>query len=104
MIDLEWKVTFVGSAESSQYDQVLVSVLVGPNSRGKNRFLLETDPPDPHKIPAQDVLGVTALLLTCSFRDREFIRVGYYINVEVKNMRKVVEIDNLVFGSMIYLN
>lgn len=89
---MEWKLTYVGSAETDKHDQVLVSVLVGPNLRGKNRFLLETDPPDPKKIPQKDILGVTALLLTCSFRDREFIRVGYYVNVEVSklNLRKSI--------------
>merc|ERR1712078_514698 len=46
----------MGSAESERYDQVLDSVLVGP--------------------------GVTAILLTCSYRGKEFIRVGYYLNNE----------------------
>jgi len=26
------------------------------------------------------LLGITAVLITCSFRGKEFIRVGYYIN------------------------
>lgn len=30
----------------------------------------------------QDLLGVTVILLSCFYRDREFIRVGYYINSE----------------------
>ena len=30
-----------------------------------------------------DIVGVTAVLLTCSYRDsQEFLRVGYYVNVE----------------------
>ena len=29
-----------------------------------------------------DVLGVTVVLVTCSFREREFVRVGYYVNNE----------------------
>lgn len=33
-------------------------------------------------MPANDVLGVTVVLLTCSFMDKEFIRVGYYVNNE----------------------
>lgn len=34
------------------------------------------------RIPAEDLLGVTALLLTCSYKGAEFVRVGYYVNVE----------------------
>jgi histone chaperone ASF1 len=34
------------------------------------------------QIPKQDVLGVTVILLTCSYRSSEFIRVGYYVNNE----------------------
>lgn len=31
-------------------------------------------------IPIADAVGVTVVLLTCSYRSREFIRVGYYVN------------------------
>ena len=39
--DLEWKVTYVGSADTEEYDQVLDSVLVGPVSVGQYRFVLQ---------------------------------------------------------------
>ena len=32
------------------------------------------------KIPANDLIGVTVVLLTCSYFDKEFVRVGYYVN------------------------
>ncbi|KAH0629626.1 hypothetical protein JD844_011846 [Phrynosoma platyrhinos] len=51
--DLEWKIIYVGSAESEEYDQVLDSVLVGPVPAGRHMFLFE-----------------------------EFIRIGYYVNNE----------------------
>lgn len=38
--------------------------------------------PDPTCIPPADILGVTIVLLTCSYRSSEFIRVGYYVNNE----------------------
>lgn len=44
--------------------------------------LLQADPPDAGKLPPGDVVGVTALLLTCSYQAKEFLRVGYYVNVE----------------------
>jgi histone chaperone ASF1 len=41
---------------------------------------LQADPPKPEKIPEEDILGVTVLLLTCSYLGQEFIRVGYYVS------------------------
>jgi histone chaperone ASF1 len=33
------------------------------------------------KLPQNDVVGVTAILMTCSYNDtQEFFRVGYYVN------------------------
>lgn len=80
--DLEWKLTYVGSAEDDAHDQVLDTVLVGPVGVGSYKFVFQADPPDVAKIPQSDVLGVTVLLLTCSYNDTEFIRVGYYVNNE----------------------
>ncbi|KAF8778094.1 histone chaperone asf1-like [Argiope bruennichi] len=80
--DLEWKIIYVGSAESEDHDQVLDSVFVGPVPEGRHMFVFQADPPDPTKIPVQDAVGVTVVLLTCSYRSKEFIRVGYYVNNE----------------------
>lgn len=33
-------------------------------------------------MPAEDLLGVTVVLVTCSYKEREFVRVGYYVNNE----------------------
>ncbi|KHN93804.1 Histone deposition protein Asf1 [Metarhizium album ARSEF 1941] len=80
--DLEWKLTYVGSATSDQYDQELDSLLVGPVPVGVNKFLFEADAPKTTRIPDADVLGVTVVLLTCAYDGREFVRVGYYVNNE----------------------
>ncbi|KXJ89451.1 ASF1 like histone chaperone-domain-containing protein [Microdochium bolleyi] len=80
--DLEWKLTYVGSATSTQYDQELDSLLVGPVPVGVNKFVFEADPPKAASIPSSEVLGVTVILLTCAYDGREFIRVGYYVNNE----------------------
>ena len=47
-----------------------------------NKFVFEADPPNTTRIPGSDILGVTVILLTCSYDDREFVRVGYYVNNE----------------------
>ncbi|KAI0377245.1 histone deposition protein Asf1 [Hypomontagnella monticulosa] len=80
--DLEWKLTYVGSATSDQYDQELDSLLVGPIPVGVNKFVFEADAPKTTRIPDADILGVTVVLLTCSYDGREFVRVGYYVNNE----------------------
>jgi histone chaperone ASF1 len=80
--DLEWKLTYVGSATSNEYDQELDSVLVGPLPVGVNKFVFRADPPDLSRIPNSEIIGVTVILLSCSYEDREFVRVGYYVNNE----------------------
>lgn len=80
--DLEWKLTYVGSATSDQYDQELDTLLVGPIPVGVNKFIFEADAPDTKRIPDAEVLGVTVVLLTCAYDGREFVRVGYYVNNE----------------------
>ncbi|KAL1953138.1 hypothetical protein VTO42DRAFT_3552 [Malbranchea cinnamomea] len=80
--DLEWKLTYVGSATSAEYDQELDTLLVGPIPIGVNKFIFEADPPDLKRIPTSEILGVTVILLTCSYDGREFVRVGYYVNNE----------------------
>lgn len=80
--DLEWRIIYVGSAESEEYDQVLDTVFVGPVPEGRHMFVFQANAPDPTKIPVADAVGVTVVLLTCSYRGKEFVRVGYYVNNE----------------------
>jgi len=80
--DLEWKIIYVGSAESEAHDQTLDTVLVGPLKGGKHKFVFQADCPDVSRIPLADAVGVTVVLLTCGYNTQEFIRVGYYVNNE----------------------
>ncbi|KAL3153177.1 ASF1 anti-silencing function 1 [Trebouxia sp. C0009 RCD-2024] len=80
--DLEWKLIYVGSPESEKYDQVLDSVLVGPVAPGSYRFVFQADPPNPAQLPQDDIVGVTVMLLTCSYNQQEFMRVGYYVSTD----------------------
>lgn len=41
LTDLEWKIIYVGAAESEEYDQTLDSVLVGPVPVGKHMFVFQ---------------------------------------------------------------
>ena len=76
---------------SSEYDQELDSLLVGPIPVGVNKFVFEADPPDLNRIPNSDILGVTVILLTCSYDGREFVRVGYYVNNEYTDEALIAE-------------
>lgn len=78
--DIEWKIIYVGSSNDAKYDQVLDSALIGPLQYGAMRFIFEAPGADISKIPADEVIGITAVILTCSYNDQEFYRIGYYVN------------------------
>lgn len=109
---MEFKIVYVGSAEDDRYDQVLDSIMVGPVPVGINKFVFQvsdypwqlianwclftfhfarvsffsfsnqTDAPNPALIPETDLVGVTVVLIVCSYNEQEFVRVGYYVNNE----------------------
>ncbi|KAI0076892.1 anti-silence-domain-containing protein [Panus rudis PR-1116 ss-1] len=83
--DLEWRLIYVSSPGNEELDQELDDCLVGPVPMGINSFEFEGSAPNPSKIPPEDVLGVAALILTGSYKDQEFVRVGYYQNTEYDN-------------------
>ncbi|KAG7882352.1 hypothetical protein KL905_000153 [Ogataea polymorpha] len=100
--DLEWKLTYVGSSRSLEHDQELDSILVGPVPVGVNKFILTADAPSPELIPASELVSVTVILLSCSYREREFVRVGYYVNNEYdseelrENPPSKVQVEHIV--------
>ncbi|PSS37796.1 hypothetical protein EW026_g6450 [Hermanssonia centrifuga] len=83
--DLEWRLIYVSSPGNEELDQELDDCLVGPVPSGVNSFEFEGSAPLPSKIPPEDVLGVAALILTGSYKEQEFVRVGYYQNTEYDN-------------------
>eukprot|EP00037_Helgoeca_nana_P017000 m.160475 g.160475 ORF g.160475 m.160475 type:complete len:229 (-) comp23790_c0_seq1:1373-2059(-) len=78
--DIEWKIIYVGSAESEDHDQVLDSILVGPVPVGLNKFVFEASAPNCTTLPPSEIVGVTVVLITCSYKQQEFVRIGYYVN------------------------
>ncbi|KAJ3559696.1 hypothetical protein NM688_g183 [Phlebia brevispora] len=83
--DLEWRLIYVSSPGDEALDQELDDCLVGPVPMGVNSFEFEGSAPLASKIPPEDVLGVAALILTGSYKEQEFVRVGYYQNTEYDN-------------------
>lgn len=77
--DLNWKVIYVGSAESAEYDITLLDVDLDPHKvAGTYKLPLNVTAPSAGAIKD---LGLTVILITCSFKGQEFIRVGYWMNV-----------------------
>ena len=70
--DLEWEISYTGSAES-EFDQILDSVLVDPVPAGRHMFIFQADAPNPSLILETDALGVTMAFITCSYHRQEFI-------------------------------
>ena len=56
--------------------------MVGPVPQGVSKFVLTAEAPDQSLIPVSDLVGVTVVLITCSYREKEFVRIGYYVNNE----------------------
>ncbi|KZS89319.1 anti-silence-domain-containing protein [Sistotremastrum niveocremeum HHB9708] len=83
--DVEWKLIYVSSPGNEELDQELDDCCVGPVPTGVNAFTFEASPPSPAGIPKEDVLGVAALILTGSYNEQEFVRVGYYQHTEYDN-------------------
>merc|ERR1719219_821018 len=43
-------------------------------------FVFQADSPDHSAISSKDILGVTAVMITCSYHQQEFVRVGYFVH------------------------
>ena len=79
--EIEWKMIYIGSAEDKKYDQILETIEIdGPFHLGSMKFEFTGEAPNISKIPESEVLGVTAIILCCSYNNQEFFRCGYYLN------------------------
>merc|ERR1712228_795616 len=80
---LTWRILYIGSASDPQFDQVIEEAEMDCKNPGQMKLELTGQPPAAGNLPMNDIVGVTAVLLTCSYKDsQEFLRVGYYVNVE----------------------
>ncbi|UKJ90682.1 chromatin assembly protein [Theileria orientalis] len=59
---------------------VLDAVCMGPVRRGILQFEFRVNPPNFNRLRPDSVLGMQAILITGSYCEQEFIRIGYYTN------------------------
>ncbi|KAK1937328.1 anti-silencing protein, ASF1-like family protein [Babesia divergens] len=93
--DVEWKIIYVtsdgtgyveGNRQSADMMEcrdgeiVLDAVCLGPVYRGILEFEFRVAPPDFSRMNPHGILGMQAILVTASYCDQEFIRIGYYTN------------------------
>ena len=100
--EIEWKMVYITS-ENQKDDQILNEIEIDPpNQLGQMKFVFEGDAPDITKIPENDVIGVAAILLCCSYNGKEFFRCGYYLNITYDNeemninMPEKINVEHLV--------
>ncbi len=36
-------------------------------------------------IPKSELIGLTVILLSCSFKEQEFVKIGYYVNIDYED-------------------
>lgn len=73
--ELEWKIIYVGSAESYVHDQLLDHFFMELTSKGTRTFEIEADPPDASKIPSvEDLIGASVFMVCAFYRSQEFFR------------------------------
>lgn len=82
---LSFQLLYVGSADDVSKDQILDTVEMKPLDKGNYQFRLVSPGPNPSLIPKEDVRGVTVLLFSGLLNGKEFIRYGYYVNVDYRS-------------------
>ena len=78
--DINWKIIYIGHPNKEEYDQTLEDIEMPVSSAASFKFNISTEAPELSKIPKGEILGVTALLISCHYDGKEFFRVGYYVN------------------------
>lgn len=78
--------------------------MVGPIPIGINRFILQANSPNSLLIKNNDLIGVTVVLITCSYMDNKFVQIGYYVNNEYSEPYDNENLPNPVDIHKLYRN
>ena len=96
--EIKWKMLYVISDDSSE-DQILGEMKFSLENQlqiGQNKFEFKGEPPSIEKIPQKDLIGAAAILLICSYDDKEIFRCGYYLNVNFDNEEMDINIPDII--------
>ena len=100
--DIEWKMVYITS-DNQKNDQILNEIQIEPPKQlGQMKFEFTGDAPLIEKIPENDIIGVAAILICCSYNEQEFFRCGYYLNITYDNeemninMPEKVDVNHLI--------
>ncbi|KAM0687416.1 Histone chaperone asf1, partial [Conglomerata obtusa] len=84
--DLEFTITYTGSPDTSRHDQLICTEHIGPVPAGRVAFDLVTDPVRVYDLPLRHLFGVTSVVIIGRFGKCEFLRVGYFVKVQVEGV------------------
>ena len=78
--DMEIRAIYIGSAESSEFDQILSQAFIPIKDLGQSYFELSMDAPDIEQIPTlEDLLGPSVLMVCALYNNQEFFRCSYFV-------------------------
>ena len=94
--ELQWKIIYIGSANSCEYDQVLESFSFPVKEIGHCSFQVNVAPPDHRLIPSfDDFLGATLLMFSAMYNDKEFFRCSYFVYNNFEDETVIQNMGNL---------
>ncbi|ADM11771.2 anti-silencing protein 1 [Encephalitozoon intestinalis ATCC 50506] len=78
---VEFVVLYNMDVHSDENDQVLAEIEVAPIPKGKIEFSIDANAPDVDRIPLDELFGLTSILIIGKYQGRQFIRIGYIVDV-----------------------
>ena len=95
---LDWKIIYVGSANSCDYDQVLESFSFPVEQVGNCSFGVSVSPPNPKLIPSlEDLLGATLLMISVVYNGEEFFRCSYFVYNNFEDENYIQSLGNYIY-------
>ena len=96
--NLHWKIVYVGSAETSDYDQVQEEFIIDKLPKGEFSFRVETLPPDYTRIKyPDDLLASSVLMISATYRNQEFFRCSYFVFNSYDDPKLIENIPEIVY-------
>uniref|UniRef100_A0A0N4ZNU7 EF-hand domain-containing protein n=1 Tax=Parastrongyloides trichosuri TaxID=131310 RepID=A0A0N4ZNU7_PARTI len=78
----KFELVYVGDPSSRNYDQSLDTIEFENIPIGIHTVTLEVNHPDVNKIPQKDLVGATAIILDCYYKEQLFAQTSWFVSVE----------------------